>query len=34
MWLTHKVDEIAERIYKTEKESLEGAVSAAPRHLV
>nr|WP_302755929.1 haloacid dehalogenase-like hydrolase [uncultured Megasphaera sp.] len=34
MWLTHKVNEIAERIYKTEKESLEGAVSAAPRHLV
>ena len=34
MWLTHKVDEIAARIYKTEKESLEGAVSAAPRHLV
>ena len=34
MCCSPEVDEIAERIYKTEKESLEGAVSAAPRHLV
>lgn len=34
MWLTHKVDEIAARLYKTEKESLEGAVSSVPKHLV
>lgn len=34
MWLTHKVDEMARRIYFAEKESLEGAISSAPKHLV
>lgn len=33
MWITHKVTEIAQRIVSEEKQRLEAAVSAAPKHL-
>lgn len=34
MWITNKVREFADRIYKSEKNKLESAVSSGPRHII
>ena len=34
MWITNKVREFADRIYKSEKNKLESVVSSGPRHII